>query len=72
MSGTRRGMSSNPASYASSYGTKWIGESLPVMALTRSARSPIEISPVLPMLNTSPMARGFAASAISASTTSPT
>ncbi len=44
MSGTRRGMSSKPASYASSYGMVTMVEELLVSFFTRSARSRIEIS----------------------------
>ena len=49
-SGTRRGMSSKPLSYAWSYGMCTIGEELFVSAFTRSARPRIDISSVLPTL----------------------
>jgi hypothetical protein len=48
------------------------GEPLPVSRFTRSASSRMVTSSVLPMLNTSPMARGSCASFTSASTTSAT
>ena len=72
MSGTRRGMSSKPASYAFSYGIVTISELLPVIFLTLAASSPIVISSPLPMLKTCPMARGSSIKATIALTTSPT
>ena len=72
-SGTRRGMSSNPASYASSYGTSTISDALPVSVLTRCARSRIEIFLGVADVEDLPdRARLGRPAAIRPSTTSPT
>ena len=65
-------MSSKLLSKARSYGTKAIDERLFVRSRTLVARSRMDISSPLPILNTSPAARGSLMSADIAQTTSPT
>src|ERR1700730_5911581 len=70
--GTRRIMSSNPGSYALSYGTYSIDDVLLMRSFTFRARFSIVISSVLPTLVTSPTDRSVSIKRISASTVSRT